>query len=112
MHGGKKVQSAVPDALQGFRPQPFESFDAMKKRARFYLLLIIGLFLAFVFVDSIGTFDSRPYFEVPHGSHTHYVPKDCDPPLSPGDAPTREPGPGERITCQGDIVAAQDPGTP
>ena len=84
----------------------------MKKRARFYLLLIIGLFLLFVFVDSIGTFDSRPYFEVPHGSHTHYVPKDCDPPLSPGDSPTREPKPGERITCQGEIVADATADTP
>lgn len=93
------------DADSGiFRPPSESSTDAMKKRARLYLLIIIGLFLLFVFVDSIGTFDSRPYFEVPHGSHTHYVPKDCDPPLSPGDAPTREPGPGERITCQGEIV--------
>jgi len=83
--------------------------SSMKKRARFYLLLFIGLFLVFVFVDSMGTFDSRPYYEVPHGSHTHYVPKDCDPPLTPVDAPTREPGPGERITCEGQIVPIESP---
>ncbi|MDA0684101.1 MAG: hypothetical protein O2797_01045 [Bacteroidetes bacterium] len=76
----------------------------MKKRARFYLLLFIGLFLVFVFVDSLGVFDSRPYFEVPHGSHTHYVPKDCDTPLGVSDSPTREPGPNEMISCQGQIV--------
>lgn len=86
-----------------YRSLPLRS---MKKRARFYLLLIIGLFLVFVFIDSLGTFDARPYYEVPHGNHTHYVPKDCDPALSPGDAPTREPGPGERITCDGRIVPA------
>jgi len=79
---------------------------SMKKRARFYLLLIIGLFLVVVFIDSLGTFDARPYYVVPHGSHTHYVPKDCDPPLSPGDAPTREPDADERITCDGRIVPA------
>ncbi len=86
-----------------YRSLPLRS---MKKRARFYLLLIIGLFLVVVFIDSLGTFDDRPYYQVPHGNHTHYVPKDCDPALSPGDAPTREPGPGERITCDDRIVPA------
>jgi len=79
----------------------------MNKRARFYVLVVIGLFLLLVLVDSLGVFDSRPYFEVPHGSHTHYVPKDCDPPLSPGDSPTRRPGPEQMVTCDGQIVAIQ-----
>lgn len=70
-----------------------------------YVLIVIGLILAVVLIDSLGVFDSRPYFEVPHGSHTHYVPKDCDPPLRPGDAPTSEPGPGQTVNCLGQIVA-------
>lgn len=76
----------------------------MKKRARFYLLLIIGFFLLVVMIDSLGVFDSRPYFEVPHGSHTHFVPKDCDPALKPGDSPTRRPGPNQTVNCEGQIV--------
>ena len=104
MQTGKKVHGGpvlFPDSSSFCLRSPI---DMKKRAARFYLLPIIGLFLLFVFVDSLGTFDSRPYFEVPHGSHTHYVPKDCDPPLTPGDAPTREPGPGEMITCEGAIV--------
>ncbi|GIV58590.1 MAG: hypothetical protein D6746_00245 [Bacteroidetes bacterium] len=76
----------------------------MRKPIRWVLFAFLVLFFGFVLADSLGVFDDRPYFEVPHGNHTHYVPKDCDPPLSPGDAPTRPPGPGERITCQGQIV--------
>jgi hypothetical protein len=73
----------------------------MNKRARFYLLIVIGTFLLFVMVDSVGVFDSKSYNEVPHGSHTHYVPKDCDPPLAVSNAPTRRPAQNEHIDCQG-----------
>ena len=76
----------------------------MKKRLRWALLAILGLFFALALADTLGVFDQRPYFEVPHGNHTHYVPKDCDPPLPVGDAPTRAPGPDERIDCRGQIV--------
>ncbi|WP_456429191.1 hypothetical protein [Rhodocaloribacter sp.] len=76
----------------------------MHKRLRWTFLIILGLFFAFALADSLGVFDDRPYYEVPHGNHTHYVPKDCDPPVTPGDAPTRPPDPDERINCQGQIV--------
>ena len=76
----------------------------MKLRLRTILIGLLGLFLAFVVLDSLGVFDSRPYFEVPHGSHTHYVPKDCEPPLNVSQAPTSRPGPGQKVDCQGQIV--------
>jgi hypothetical protein len=60
--------------------------------------------LAVLVMDSLGVFDSRPYFEVPHGSHTHYVAKDRDPNVSVSQFPTRPPGPNERITPQGQVV--------
>ncbi len=82
-----------------FRPR-----GPMKKKARFYLLLVVGIFLTFVLIDSVGIFDSRSYNEVPHGSHTHYVPKDCDPPLAVSSAPTRRPAETEHIDCQGQYV--------
>lgn len=75
-----------------------------KKPIRTILLALLALFFLFVVIDSLGVFDSRPYFEVPHGNHTHYVPKDCDPPLSPSDSPTRRPGPDETVDCRGNIV--------
>jgi len=77
----------------------------MNKQARFYLLLVIGIFLLFVGVDSLAIFDTKSYSEVPHGSHTHYVPKDCDPPLAVSNAPTRRPTENERIDCQGQYVS-------
>lgn len=76
----------------------------MNKKARFYLLLVLGLMLLIVLVDSVGTFNTLSYNEVPHGSHTHYVPKDCEPPLPVSDAPTRRPAENETIDCQGNIV--------
>jgi hypothetical protein len=76
----------------------------MPKRTRWFLLAFLGLFLVFVLVDSQGFFDNKPWIEVPHGSHSHYLPKDCDPPLSVGQGPTTRPGPNETIDCQGRIV--------
>lgn len=79
----------------------------MKLRLRTILIALLGLFLAFVILDSLGVFDNRSYFEVPHGSHTHYVPKECDPPLPVSQAPTSRPGPGQTVDCQGQIVSEQ-----
>lgn len=76
----------------------------MKRRARFYVFLILGIFLTIVLVDSVAIFDTKSYNEVPHGSHTHYVPKDCEPPLAVSDAPTRRPNQNEIIDCQGQYV--------
>ena len=77
-----------------------------KKPIRTALLILLAIFFAIVLVDSMGAFDNRPYYEVPHGNHTHYMPReDCDPKLSPSNAPTVEPGPGETVNCQGQIVA-------
>ena len=75
----------------------------MSKR-RIWVLLIATIFFAFVLLQSQGVFDHRSYFEVPHGSHTHYVPKDCEPPVPVSQSPTRPPGPGERIDCRNHFV--------
>lgn len=76
----------------------------MQSRIRIWIFVVIGLFVAFVLVDSIGVFDSKSWYEVPHGSHAHYLPKDCDPPLPVGNGPTTPPGPGQTVDCQGRIV--------
>jgi hypothetical protein len=77
----------------------------MSKR-RIWVLLIAVVLFTFALMQSQGVFDDRSYSEVPHGSHTHYVPKDCDPPLAVSQSPTREPGPGEHIDCRGQYVQA------
>lgn len=63
-------------------------------------LVIAGLVIA----DSNGLFDTRPYREVPHGNHSHFVPHDRDPSVPISDFPTRPPREGERITPDGRIV--------
>ncbi|MBO6574654.1 MAG: hypothetical protein JJ896_04515 [Rhodothermales bacterium] len=76
----------------------------MKNRTRNILIGILAVFLALAVLDSMGVFDDRPYFEVPHGNHTHYVPKECEPALPVSQAPTTRPGPGQTVDCQGQIV--------
>jgi len=79
----------------------------MSKRARNLILIVIGIFLAIAFVDSQGFFDDKSWIEIPHGSHSHYLPKDyndCVPPLAVTSGAQRAPGPGETVNCQGQIV--------
>lgn len=76
----------------------------MPGKTRYWLLALLGLFLLFVLLDSLSAFNSKPWLEVPHGNHTHYVPKDCEPRLPVSSSPTRSPGPGETVDCEGNIV--------
>lgn len=76
----------------------------MSKRARGAVLLIVAAFFGIVIADTLGVFDQRHYFEVPHGNHTHYVAKDRDPSVPVGSFPTRPPAADERITPTGQIV--------
>jgi len=77
---------------------------SMSKRTKRIVLVLTVAFFGFVIADTLGVFDRRPYFEVPHGNHTHYVAKDKDPSVSVGDFPTRPPNENERITPMGQIV--------
>ncbi len=76
----------------------------MPKSVRLILLVVVALFLGLVLIDTLGVFDNKSYYEIPHGNHTHYMPKDCDPPVPVDRAPTHPPGPNEHITCSGQIV--------
>ncbi|MCH8276527.1 MAG: hypothetical protein IIA50_03165 [Bacteroidetes bacterium] len=76
----------------------------MRGRGRLIVFAVIGLLSIWVLIDSLAIFDTKSYYEVPHGNHTHYLPKGCDPRLNVSQAPMRRPGPGETIDCQGLIV--------
>lgn len=76
----------------------------MRKRLRWIVLTVALVFFAFLFADSQGVFEDLPYVEVPHGSHSHYLPKECGQDLDAGEFPTQAPGPNEHITCDGRIV--------
>lgn len=72
---------------------------------KYGLIALLGLFFVFVVADTLGIFNPEPWYEVPHGNHTHYLPKDCDPPLSTSQAPTTRPEPGQTVDCTGAIVS-------
>lgn len=76
----------------------------MRNRLKWVGLTILAIFIGLAFASSMGVFDNRHYFEVPHGSHTHYVAKDRDPNVDISSFPTRPPRPGERISPQGTFV--------
>ncbi len=79
-----------------------------RKKIRTLFIAIALVLAAIVVADSLGVFDSRPYREVPHGNHSHYVPHDRDPNIPISDFPTRPPREGERITPTGQIVPDRD----
>lgn len=76
----------------------------MARRTRRIVIVLAVAFFGVVIADTMGFFDNRHYFEVPHGNHTHYVAKDRDPNVPIGEFPTRPPSENERITPTGDIV--------
>lgn len=71
-----------------------------------YLFLGLVLILAgFALADALGAFNQKPYTEVSHGSHVHYVPHDRDPDVPIDKFPMQPPGAGEKITPEGQIVS-------
>ena len=77
-------------------------------RRRLLVLAAAAVFLAFLLVDALGVFDDSPYLEVPHGNHTHYVPRERNQNVGLDAFPTVPPGPCERITPEGRLVDIPD----
>lgn len=75
-----------------------------RKTLRLLFVTLVVILAGFVIADSLGFFDTKPYREVSHGSHSHYVPHDRDPNVSVSDFPTQPPRKGEEITPTGQIV--------
>ena len=71
---------------------------------RWTLAVVALAVIAVATADAMGVFKSTSYTAVPHGSHSHYVPDECED-VRTGDFPTRAPREGERITCDGTIVS-------
>ena len=76
----------------------------MRKNIKWFVLGAAAIYFLFVIANAAGIFHSDPYYEVPHGNHSHYVPIDRDKRVSIGQFPMRPPGPNERITPTGQIV--------
>ena len=80
-----------------------------KRRRRLILILLAIVFLVIVMREVLFPYRGQEYAEIPHGDHTHYVPKDRDPNVPVGQFPTTPPGPDERITPDGRIVPRDTP---
>ena len=76
----------------------------MRKQLRWVLLLCAGILLALVMRQVLNPFGEKEYAEIPHGNHSHFVPKDRDMDVPLSQFPTRPPGPNERILPDGRIV--------
>lgn len=78
----------------------------MTSKNKLKYIFILGVIIAggFALADSLGVFNPKPYTEVSHGSHVHYVPEDRDPKVGIDKFPTEPPAPGQIITPQGQIV--------
>ncbi|MCY3593964.1 MAG: hypothetical protein OXI05_08620 [Bacteroidota bacterium] len=75
-----------------------------RRRFRVFLLIVGAVLLFFVMQSVLNPFGDNEYAEIPHGNHSHYVPKDRDPDVPISNFPTRPPGDNERITPDGRIV--------
>lgn len=68
-----------------------------------------GAFFAAILWTVINPYRGQDYEEIPHGDHSHYVPKDRNPEVPVSRFPTRPPEEGERITPDGRIVSENSP---
>jgi hypothetical protein len=65
---------------------------------------IVALIGGFLLMDALHVFDDADYFEIPHGSHSHYVPRDRDPNVPLENFPSTPPRPNEKIMPNGEVV--------
>lgn len=74
---------------------------------RWVVVLGFGIFFSVLLWRVINPYRGQPYEKIPHGDHTHYVPKDRNTEVPVSRFPTQPPAEGERITPDGDVVPAQ-----
>lgn len=90
---------------QSGRSDPNGQRSGRGKRILKWAAFIIGLiFFAAILREAMDPFGDKPYIEISHGDHVHYVPEDRDPNVPMGRFPTTEPAADERITPDGRIV--------
>ncbi len=78
--------------------------DTMRKRLRRILLVVVLIFFALVMRRVLNPFGGKDYYELSHGNHVHYVPKDRDPSVPISQFPNSPPGADERLMPDGSIL--------
>lgn len=75
-----------------------------KNRIKYLFIACIGILALVAMADALGFFNEKPYTEVTHGSHIHYVPHDRKSDVPIHNFPQQEPGPDQEITPTGQLV--------
>lgn len=75
-----------------------------KNKIKYIFILAVIIAGGFALADSLGVFNPKPYTEVSHGSHVHYVPENRDPNVGIDKFPMEPPAQSQIITPQGQIV--------
>lgn len=86
---------------------PRPPVDTAQRRTpvrRWIVLALIGVVLVLVMREILNPYDDRGYMAVPHGDHTHYVPRDWDRTVPMSNFPVVYPAPNERILADGRVV--------
>jgi hypothetical protein len=81
-----------------------DPFHMRTNRFKSFVVVMIAVFFTLALLASLGIFDNKSYTAVPHGNHTHYVPKDRDPSVPMHNFPQQPPPPGKKISPTGEIV--------
>ena len=98
-HRSTSPETQAEEAEEG------RSASTAKRIFKWVAFIAALLFFFAVVRQAVDPYGDQPYVEITHGDHTHYVPKERDPNVPVGKFPTRAPGPDERITPEGRIVA-------
>jgi hypothetical protein len=98
---GRSPAFAMPEAI---RPPVVDEPPRRSRVRRWIVLAIIIFVIGLALYGAVEPYDERGYVGIPHGDHSHYVPRDRDPNVSISNFPTSPPGPNERIMPDGRVV--------
>ena len=83
--------ASAPPRRRGLRPRHMVALA---------LLAVVGFFVMRTALDPYG---DAEIVEVPHGNHSHFVPRDRNPEASISNFPTSAPGPDQCVTPDGPL---------
>ena len=75
-----------------------------RKHLRWLVLFLCAVAFFLVMRRVLNPFGDSDYAEIPHGNHSHFVPRDRDMSVPLSRFPTTPPGPNERILPDGRVV--------
>ena len=75
----------------------------MRKWLRWAVLAVLAVLFILVMNTVLNPYGDSEYLEIPHGDHSHYVPRGWDG-TNLSNFPTTPPGPDEQILLDGRVV--------